>query len=168
MTINQINIFADALGYSESSNDYYNDNGQYWGKYQFGNDRRYDIALLLGIPNPTREEFTPDLQETFFITHINDIENFIYQKKLDNYFGYLVTGKKNGITAKINLYGLVAGAHLGGKEGMRKAVQSGFAYDPNDNPKNPSKGTYISDYVSKFSDIMEKKTAVHSSQGLVS
>jgi len=163
MTLSEINIFKESLGYSESRNRYYIDNGQYWGKYQFGNARRKDIALLLRIPTPTRNEFTPDLQELFFITHVNELENKIYQNNLDVYIGNVVKGKGNRIEALINMYGLIAGAHLGGFEGMKEFLLSDYRHDPKD-----SNNTHISDYVAKFSLDMEKKTEVLKSQVLTS
>lgn len=153
MTINELNLFKQELGYSESGNDYNNDLGQYWGKYQFGNARRLDISKILGITPPTREQFTPTLQEKFFEVHINDYEQRIIREGLNKYFGVIVQGKANNIVAKINKYGLLAGAHLGGFTGMKNFLLSNHTNDRKD-----SLGTHISDYIAKFSLIMEKKT----------
>lgn len=153
MNIDELKLFREALGYSESGGNYNKDLGEYWGKYQFGNARRIDIEKILGLHHLTRDEFTPQMQEWFFDTHINDYENRIYLENLDKYFGKLVIGKSNKITARINKYGLIAGAHLGGFTGMKNFLTSNGSYDPKD-----SLGTHISDYIAKFSDIMEKKT----------
>jgi len=153
MTINEMNNFRDLLGISESSGNYSKDLGdEYWGKYQFGNARRIDIEKMLGLPHLTRLQFTPEMQETFFNAHINDYEKRIFSDKLDKFFGETVTGAKNKITAPINKYGLLAGAHLGGYSGMKKFLTSNYSYDPAD-----SLGTHISDYIAKFS---KKKVSI--------
>jgi hypothetical protein len=159
MTTNELNIFKDSLGISESSGDYNNDLGQYWGKYQFGDARRYDIEKMLGINHHlTRDEFTPEVQEQFFSAHVQDYENRIHQDGLEIYFDTTITGISNGITVKINKYGLIAGAHLGGYSGMKKYFTTGGTYDPADNL-----GTHISDYIAKFSSISKKKISLKKS-----
>jgi len=162
MTIFELNIFKDSLGISESGGNYNNDLGQYWGKYQFGDARRTDIEQMLGIDHHLmRAEFIPDMQETFFTAHVQDLENKIYQAGLDKYFGTGIQGKSNGIVAQINKYGEIAGAHLGGWTGLQKYFSSNGSYDPAD-----SLGTHISDYIAKFSDISKKKTKIRlASQG---
>jgi len=153
MNTNEIILFKNALGISESGGNYNNDLGQYWGKYQFGEARRYDIERILKLHHLTRSEFTPQMQEKYFEAHINDLEKQIYLNGLDKYFGKIVEGKRNKIVSKINKYGLIAGAHLGGFNGMKKYLTSNGLYDPAD-----SLGTHISDYIAKFSNITEKKT----------
>ncbi|MEM3373356.1 MAG: hypothetical protein QXF76_04035 [Candidatus Anstonellales archaeon] len=155
MTTNELIEFRESLGYSESGNNYYKDTGEYWGKYQFGEERRKDIEAILGLHHLTRQEFTPDMQERFFSVHVNDIEKKLYNDKLDLYFGKEVTGKTNKITAKINKYGIIAGAHIGGYEGLKSFLKSNFVND-----KKDSFGTYISDYVAKFSYLMDKKKLI--------
>ena len=155
MTIPELNLFRDALGFSESGGKYDNDLVQYWGKYQFGEARRKDIEKILGLSHLTRSQFTPAMQEKFFNVHFNDLEKRIYADKLDKFFGLSVRGSKNGIATVINKYGLIAGAHLGGYTGMKKFLTSNYSYDPAD-----SLGTHISDYVAKFSSSMEKKTSL--------
>lgn len=153
MTLSELNIFRAALGISESGGKYDNDLGQYWGKYQFGDARRRDIEAMLNLHHLSREEFTPAMQEQFFNAHINDYEKRIYREGLQRYFGTQITGKRNNITALINKFGIIAGAHLGGFEGVKKYFSTG--YDPAD-----KFGTYISDYIAKFSNITEKKTLI--------
>ena len=153
MTTPELNIFKYSIGYTESGGKYNNDLGEYWGKYQFGDARRRDIEAMLGLPHLTREQFTPDMQEKFFSVHVQDIENKIFQNGLNKYFDKIITGASNKITAAVNKYGMIAGAHLGGFAGMKKYFTSGGAYDPAD-----SLGTHISDYVAKHSKLAEKKT----------
>lgn len=155
MNLDELKLFREALGYSESGGNYNKDLGEYWGKYQFGNARRIDIEKMLGLHHLTRSEFSPQMQEWFFDTHINDYESRIFIENLDKYFGKTIIGKSNKITANINKYGLIAGAHLGGFTGMKNYLTSNGNYDPKD-----SLGTHISDYIAKFSDLMEKKTSL--------
>lgn len=165
MTPEQFLNFKNLLGKSESSGDYNIDLGQYWGKYQFGNSRRIDIARALGIKNPTRSEFIPELQEKFFKKHVELYENELSQK-FSSKIGIPITGKRNGTTAPINIFGLIAGAHLGGATNLKKLLMNNI--DTNDDYYNKSgiliKGNYISDYVAYFSlrmtlpfDVKKKK-----------
>jgi hypothetical protein len=161
MTLSELKIFSESLGYTESGGDYYNETGSYWGKYQFGEARRKDIEQMLGLHHLNRTEFTPDVQEIFFRTHVNDIEQKIFLLGLDKYFDRIVEGKGNKIVTQINKCGLIAGAHLGGFVGMKNFLTSNYSYDPKD-----SNGTYISDYVAKFSELTEKKNSIFNLAGL--
>lgn len=152
MTAAELNTFRFVLGISESGGDYNNDRGQYWGKYQFGEARRYDIEHILGMSHLTRSEFTPEMQELFFNVHVNDLETRIIQTGLGSEIGKTIKGKSNKIKTEINIYGLIAGAHLGGFVGLQNYFSSKGTYDPKD-----SLGTHISDYIAKFS---EKKTLI--------
>ncbi|AFN75753.1 hypothetical protein MROS_2523 [Melioribacter roseus P3M-2] len=152
MTTSDYYKFKEALGFSESGGNYNKDYGNYWGKYQFGEARRKDIESILGLKHLTRSEFTPEMQEKFFEAHVKDLENKIISSGLDKYIGSKVAGKSNNLTTRINLFGLIAGAHLGGFNGLKKAIETNFVYDPAD-----SFGTHISDYIAKFSWLMEKK-----------
>ena len=152
MTTNELVEFRELLGYSESGGDYNKDSGEYWGKYQFGEARRRDIEQMLGLHHLSRNEFTPDMQERFFDVHVNDIEKKLFNAKLDNYFGKEVKGRSNGIVAKINKFGIIAGAHIGGFEGVKTFLATNGSYD-----KKDIHGTYISDYVAKFSYLTDKK-----------
>lgn len=60
-------------------------------------------------------------------------------EKNKKYFKDLLANDK-----KLNIYGVLAGAHLGGRKGMEKYIKSG--YNPEDNL-----GTSLSDYYKKFS-----------------
>lgn len=148
MTVTDFKQFKDMLGYRESSGNYNRDLGEYWGKYQFGPARRLDISRALNIQTPTREQFTPALQDMFFKKHIELYEQEL--KPLNIYLGKVITGKKNNITAEANEFGLIAGAHLGGATGLKSFLTKGI-------DKKDSLGTYISDYVAMFSLKMEQK-----------
>ena len=76
--------------------------------------------------------------------HIEDINNYIDSRGLTEYIGKEIDG------IKITREGLIAGAHLGGKGGMRKFLESGMEVHGPQDKKDINK-TYISDYIKKFS-----------------
>jgi len=110
------------------------------GAYQFGNARLQDFKNAKGIEF-TKKEFlaSKELQDEVFNWHTNDIVSEINSKGLDSYIGQEI----NGVLVTLN--GLVAVAHLGGKTGMRKFLESNGKYNPKD-----SNGTSLTDYLKKF------------------
>ena len=134
--------FRDRLGQSESSGRYGVVNRQgYTGKYQFGPDRISDFMKSTG-KKFSMEQFRrdPALQEQVQAWHEQDIMNYAMDNGLDYYFGRNVGG------VQITPEALMGMAHLGGKYGMRKFLETGGRYDPAD-----SNGTTLSDYGRKFS-----------------
>tara|TARA_R110000824_G_scaffold195548_1_gene378367 strand:- start:936 stop:1529 length:594 start_codon:yes stop_codon:yes gene_type:complete len=133
--------FKEDMAMSESSNksDVVNTDG-FMGKYQFGDDRLTDFKNDTGS-DFDKTDFLNDesLQDQVFDWHVNDISNYIDSNDLNSFIGKTI----NGI--KITKQGLIAGAHLGGKYGMRQFLETGGEYNPSD--KN---GTKISDYITKF------------------
>jgi len=114
--------FKNDLGQRESSGNYSTTNKTNGavGKYQFIKARLADF----GISNSEAFRNNPELQETIFFKHCQDITNYIFKKLLS---------------------GLIGGAHLGGKGGLKQYLLYGT------NPKD-ALGTSIRDYVQKFSD----------------
>jgi len=133
--------FKEEMAMSESSNkpNVVNTDG-FMGKYQFGDDRLTDFQNDTGIEFD-RTDFLNDesLQDQVFDWHVNDISSYIDSNDLNSFIGKTI----NGI--KITKQGLIAGAHLGGKYGMRQFLETDGEYNPSD--KN---GTKISDYITKF------------------
>ena len=136
------NNFKEDLAMSESSNrsDVINNEG-FMGKYQFGDDRLTDYRNETGLEF-NRDEFlnNESLQDQVFDWHVSDISKYIDNKDLNKYIGKTI----NGI--EITKQGLIAGAHLGGRYGMRQFLESNGKKDPADKNK-----TKISDYIKKFS-----------------
>ena len=134
--------FKEQMAQSESSGrtDVVNPEG-FMGAYQFGEDRLSDFKKDTGM-DFSKEQFLKDkdLQDQVFDWHVNDINSYIDSRNLDKYIGT----ELDGIT--ITREGLVAGAHLGGRTGLRKYLETDGKYNPED-----SNGTSISDYVKKFS-----------------
>jgi hypothetical protein len=134
--------FRQRLGASESGNRYdiMNDEG-FGGRFQFGMPRLQDFMNATGA-RFTMSEFlqNPDLQETVQDWHEKDILAYAQQNGLLDLQGQTIGG------VPINAGSIIGMAHLGGKAGMKKFIESGGEYDPAD-----SNGTSLSDYGLKFS-----------------
>ena len=135
--------FATSLKQSESSENYMVVNKEgYMGAYQFG-DARLEDYKVANNEEFSNEQFlnSRELQDKVFNWHTSDIVKYIQDNGLDKVIGT----KVNGVTITLN--GLVAAAHLGGKFGMRRYVQSGFDKKFN---KKDSNGTSLFDYIKRF------------------
>ena len=110
----------------------------HFGRVQFGLDRLDDARRAGAIPaDMTPEQFLNDenAQLQAEAWHFGDIQTRIDQEGLDQAIGQTV-----GDTP-ITRDGLVAMAHLGGFEGMKRFLETGGTYDPAD-----ANGTKLSDY----------------------
>ena len=130
--------FYNKLKQSESSNDttesrVNKDGSKYVGELQFGVSRLQDYKNDTGS-SFTLDEFrrNPNLQKEVASWHINDIDKYI------NKLGDLAKGYDRD--------GLRAVAHLGGKGGMRKWIESKGKSNPSD-----ELGTSLTEYYNKFS-----------------
>ena len=129
--------FLEQLIQSESSGDSnaeitIADGRRYVGALQFGDARLQDYKKATGS-SFTQDEFKADsaLQDKVAAWHIADIDKIIDGLGI-NTDGY-------------NRDGLRAVAHLGGKHGMKKFVQTEGKYNPSD-----ELGTSLQDYYEKF------------------
>ena len=130
--------FIDRLTQSESSGNTHaeitiKDGRKFAGKLQFGEARLQDYKAATGKAF-TQDEFKADeaLQDQVGAWHVADID-----KAIDN-LGDAANGyDRNGLRSV---------AHLGGKGGMKKFVQSGRVYNPAD-----ELGTSLQSYYDKFS-----------------
>jgi len=147
-------LFTSTLASSESSNNptasnTTGDGRSFGGLFQFGKMRLADYnaaqgtnITVEGIQNGT---VSADQQKQIQSWSVSDIDTFIDSQDLKNYEGT----KVKGVT--ITRDSMRAVAHLGGKEGLKKFLSSQGEYNPNDNPENPSQGTTLLDYATKFS-----------------
>ena len=129
--------FIKRLTQSESSGDsnaeiIIEDGRRYVGSLQFGDARLQDYKKATGS-SFTQDEFKANgaLQDRVAAWHIADIDKTI-----------------DGLGINTDGYdrdGLRAVAHLGGKHGMKKFVQSAGKYNPSD-----ELGTSLQDYYDKF------------------
>lgn len=133
--------FNASLSNTESGGDYNVTNSEgFGGKYQFGQPRLDDFNRANGVAYKV-SDLTAGTDEAKALTeavqnwHVGDIDNYVTQNGLDKYIGQNV----GGVT--ITQDGLRGMAHLGGKGGMGKFLQTGGQYNPAD-----SNGTSLSDY----------------------
>jgi len=150
--------FKEDLAMSESSGNYDAVNEQgYMGKYQFGDARLTDFLTAnkgydkdldkdKKIIDVFKNDFinTPSLQEDVMTWHVDDINSYIDSRELDKYIGKKIGG------VIITREGLIAGAHLGGRTGLRGFLETGMKIHSDEDHKD-KEGTYISDYIMKFS-----------------
>lgn len=156
MTLQNYSVFTKLLVNSESEGNYRANNGIAFGLYQFTKSRIATVATYLNEAIPSIEWFLNDreMQDRFFLAHLELILAYIEKEKLLDFAGKKVTGKnKYPNEATINIYGIVGGAHLGGEYGVKQFLK--YNIDRKD-----KFGTYISDYVAKFSDQMDKALEV--------
>ncbi len=136
-----VNTFQQDLKKSESSNNYGTVNTEgYMGAYQFGDARLQDFKKATGEQFDNKTFLNnKKLQDKVFAWHTNDIQSFIKENKFDGYIGKEI----NGVPVTLN--GLIAVAHLGGKEGLKKFVTTNGEYNPSD-----KYDTSLLDYLKKF------------------
>ena len=149
MVLSNLNQFTDYLAARESGNSYNPQppNPIAFGKYQFTAGRLNTLRDSYGLPNWINGNYFtdhPDLQEKYYQKHIQDLLKYIESYGYDNKYSGQFRTAHNGHSGKINIYGMLAGAHLGGKGGLADYLVRGI--DHNDGR------TYISDYVIDFSN----------------
>ncbi len=161
MTFN-LDTYKNLLGYKESSGSYQTNTGNgAYGKYQFLPSTIRGIANLLNEMPPTITDFlnSPQLQDRYLKALVEDSLSYIKNNNLKVFEGAEREGQGNKIKSKINIYGMVAGIHLGGAGNFRDYLTKGI--DKSDNTNRSTGGTYISDYVTFFSnkiDVKKKST----------
>jgi len=137
--------FIDRLALSESSGNYQSVNSLgYSGYLQFGQPRLDDYNNAFGTDITTKEFAADnDLQDKVNLWHIKDIDKTY--DKLD---------PTALAAAGVDKDGFRAAAHIGGKTGATKFVNSLGAYNPSD-----ANQTSIADYVQKFKKPEPVQTA---------
>lgn len=114
----------------------------HFGRLQFGQARLQEAAAAGAIPAGTTPQAfmqSPELQQAAERWHFGDIDQAIAQNGFDRLIGRAAIG---GVPVTVD--GLRAVAHLGGKEGMRKFVETGGRYNPRD-----ENGTSLMDYFTR-------------------
>lgn len=138
--------FKEDIAMSESSGNYdaeykSKSGNKYVGKWQFGNARLTDFKNAnKEFKDLTMDQFknNPSIQEQVWDWHVDDINSYIDSRGLDKYIGTELNG------VKITREGLIAGAHIGGRTGLKNFLTKGT--DGTD-----ELGTSISEYIIKFS-----------------
>lgn len=111
----------------------------HYGQGQFGHARLQEASKALGVQF-TPDEFMrdPKLQQQVWAWHENDIKQHIQDKGYDTSGGLKILGTPM-------TYGAMLGvAHLGGKQGLDRFIETGGAYN-----KADRNGTRLSDYARK-------------------
>lgn len=116
----------------------------HFGRLQFSRGR-LDEARAAGVlpEGMTPEQFLrdPEVQQRVENWHINDIVDRINSTGLSQYLGQEIQG------VTITLEGMIAAAHLGGFNGMRRFIESGGQYNPAD-----TYGTSLLDYLGRHGE----------------
>ena len=124
----------------------------HFGRLQFGQARLQEAAAAGAIPPGTTPQAfmqSPELQRAAEQWHFNDIDGAIQQNGFDRLVGQAAIA---GVPVTVE--GLRAVAHLGGKEGMRKFVETGGRYNPRD-----ENGTSLMDYFTRHGGAGRSRTA---------
>jgi hypothetical protein len=111
----------------------------HFGRGQFSRARLNEAMAAGVIPQGmTPEQFlqSPEAQQRVEAWHVQDVGNFIREQGLDRYIGQTING------TMITPSGMLAVAHLGGKEGLRRFIETGGQYNPAD-----ANGTSLMDYM---------------------
>ncbi|MCK7581027.1 MAG: hypothetical protein MZV65_39490 [Chromatiales bacterium] len=129
---------TESGGDYQAKNDAVGAGGQrgHYGRLQFGHARLADASRALGEEiTPERFLNDPALQQRVEAWHLQDIDAFVKEQGLDRYIGQEING------TPLTQDSLRAVAHLGGKDGLRRYLESGGRHNPKD-----ANGTYLSDY----------------------
>jgi len=133
-------IQTESGGNFQAANDVPGSGGTgHFGRGQFSKGRLQEAKNAGVIPQDlTPEQFlsNPEHQEAVESWHVNDIMKFIKRNKLDGYIGSSIRG------VPVTVNGMIAVAHLGGKGGLKKFINSGGDYNPSD-----AYGTSLMDYL---------------------
>lgn len=142
------NVYESLFG-TESGGNFgaANDEG-YMGRSQFGDERLADYTRAKGGAPLTASDIKVNkgdsdavkqqkikLQKDIEKWHFADINSFIDSNDLTRFEGQTIGG------VEMTRSGMIAMAHLGGSGGMKRFLESGGKYDPED-----SNGTSLSDY----------------------
>lgn len=99
----------------------------HYGRMQFGRARLAEASQALGREiTPEQLMADPALQRQVENWHFGDIDRYIQDNRLSQHIGTTVNGEK------VTLDGMRATAHLGGKAGLKRYLESGGSYNPND------------------------------------
>lgn len=124
-------IRSESGGNFGASNDVMGAGGKagHFGRAQFGQARLQEAAAAGAIPQgitPQAFMANPELQKAAERWHFSDIDNFIAQNGLTQAVGKTING------VPVTADGMKAVAHLGGKGGLMKFIQSNGQYNPAD------------------------------------
>ena len=139
------------LGEMESGNDYQAVNllSGSLGKYQFIPITLNALQFNYSLPAWIGKDYflnSPELQEIYINAQIQDGLIYLERSGLKNFIGTSVSGSKrfSGSRTSINIYGVLAGVHIGGAGNLKRFLLQGINADDG--------YTSISDYIYYFSE----------------
>ncbi|MGL4297107.1 MAG: hypothetical protein ACRCTG_15450 [Aestuariivirga sp.] len=115
----------------------------HFGRLQFGQERLEEAKRAGAMPaEASIQDFlaSPEMQKNVERWHFSDIDNYIKANGLDAAIGKTI----NGVV--VTQDGLRAVAHLGGKAGMKRFVETNGQYNPAD-----ANGTSLTNYLGRHS-----------------
>ncbi|MEY8847589.1 peptidoglycan-binding protein LysM [Psychroserpens sp. XS_ASV72] len=128
--------FKEALAFKESRGDYFTVNTLgYLGKYQFG----AETLKLIGIYNPQKFLYTPELQEKAFLANA-ERNKWILRRDIKRFDGKYING------VLVTESGILAAAHLAGPGSVKKFLRSYGSQNFSD-----AYGSTVKHYMKKFS-----------------
>lgn len=123
------------------------DGREFGGLLQVGEARLQDFNKANNLTVTFNEMVTDEeIQETVNEWHLEDLHKYIRSNSLDDFIGEEVNG------VSLSLGSLMAVAHLGGKQGLVKFLESEGKYNPSD-----ELGTSLTDYAKKFKNTKFKR-----------
>nr|WP_321236616.1 peptidoglycan-binding protein LysM [uncultured Psychroserpens sp.] len=130
------NGFKEALAFKESRGNYFTVNTLgYLGKYQFG----AETLKMIGIHNPTKFLYNPELQEKAFLANA-ERNKWILRKDIKRFEGQKING------VEVTESGILAAAHLAGPGSVKKFLRSYGSKNVSD-----AYGSSVRYYMKKFS-----------------
>lgn len=115
----------------------------HFGRLQFGHARLQEARAAGAMPaGASVQDFlnSPEMQRNVERWHFSDIDQYIKDNGLSGAIGKTI----NGVV--VTQDGMRAVAHLGGKDGLRRFIQSNGSYNPAD-----ANGTSLTTYLGKHS-----------------
>lgn len=150
-------IDTESGGNFQATNDVEGSGGKgHFGVVQFSQARIREAIDAGAIPEMSPEQFTANNQAQVAATnwHFNDIDGYIQDRGLGQYIGQDIGG------TPLTINSLRAMAHLGGRAGMMRYLESNGQYNPAD-----AYGTSLSDYAARHAGLMKEPSPRARPQG---
>lgn len=143
-------VHRESRGRWDAQNDVPGSGGVgHFGRLQFSRGRLADYTNATGEKvDPEQFLRDPELQKRVEQWHFQDIDRFIDSTGLSNAIGQDI----NGVT--LTRDGMRNVAHLGGRNGLKRFVETGGRYNPAD-----ANGTRLSDYAALTGDAVPARSA---------
>ena len=138
---------TESGGNFSAENDVEGSGGKgHFGVLQFSKDRIREAIAAGAIPEMTPQQFKANENAQIAASnwHFNDIDTYIQDRGLGQYLGRNIGG------TPLTMNSLRAVAHLGGKNGMTRYLETSGSYNPAD-----AYGTSLSDYAARHAGLVQ-------------